>query len=136
MTTWHTLGWVADVRAGFGTIPGAPPFPDADTFLKAMNTGEWYNTEFVQQQLATHGFEDVKVEIVPTTTHIESAAVYVEQYLPMYLQFTAKFWSDEDREKYSGSAGPALLKYMTEKYGEGKAFELKMVAIVSTARKP
>jgi len=31
---------------------------------------------------------------------------------------------------------PALLKYLTEKYGEGKPFEMKMVAIIATARKP
>jgi len=136
LSTWETIGWVPDVRAALATITGAPPFPDAETFRGTMGKGQWHLPEFVEQQLATHGFEEIEVEVVPSSSFIESAAFYAEQYSEMMVQLTTRFWNDEDRDKYGGLVKPALLKYLTEKYGEGKPFEMKMVAIIATARKP
>jgi len=50
-------------------------------------------------------------------------------------QFTSKFWSEEDRARYGSEVKPTLMKLMTEKYPNGQAFELRMVAIIASAHK-
>jgi hypothetical protein len=38
-STWKTAGWIPDVRAGAATIPGAPLFPDDETFMTTLRRG-------------------------------------------------------------------------------------------------
>lgn len=136
LSTWHTVGWIPYARAAFDTITDAPTFPDTETFMNSFGKGPWHNPAFVEQQLATHGFENIEVQTVPSSTTMPSPEKFAELFSGMTVQMTTRFWSDEDRNKYSGLIGPALLKVLIEKYGEGQAFELEMVAIVATCRKP
>jgi hypothetical protein len=141
ISTWGTVGWMPDVREAFATITGAPPFPDHKTLQSSLGDGgQWYRSEYVKQKLADHGFEGIKVEVVPSPVTFDNVPAFVEHFLAMSTQFTAKFWSKDDHAKYSGEIKPALMKHMTKKYPEGHATELtkatQMMAIVASARKP
>lgn len=129
---------MADIRAAVATIPGAPPFPEHDDFMKTMNRGAlWHRPSYVEQQLAAHGFEDVKVEVMTSLPSIDSPAAYAELFSRVIVGFMAPLiWSNEDREKYADLVKPALLEYTTEKYGEGQRIEWEVTAIVATGRKP
>lgn len=136
-STWKTAGWVPDVVAALATIPGAPPFPDTEKLMIGVNHGAlWHHPSYVEQQLPAHGFEDAKVVTITSLASVDSPATYVEMFWRILTGMIYIFWSNEDREKYTGLAKPALLKYMTEKYGEGQRIEWEMTAILATARKP
>ena len=137
-STWQTVGWIPDVRAALATIPGAPPFPDDETFMSTLSRGApWHRPAYVEEQLAVHGFKDDKVEVMTSLPSVDNPAVYAEMFSRMIVGFMASLiWSNEDREKYADSVKPALLGYMTKKYGEGQRIEWDMAAIVATARKP
>lgn len=135
-STWENNGWIEDIRAAFATLPGPPPFPDTKTFMESWGKGEWYRTAYVEEQLVAHGFVDVKVESVPNTSTFGSPAEFCEVFSLMTGLITSKYWSAEERESCGGLIKPALLKYMTGKYGEGKPIDTHWVAILATARKP
>lgn len=67
---------------------------------------------------------------------LRNAAIFASQFSGPAAQFISKFWSEEDRAKYSDMVGSALLKYVTEKYGEDKPFEPNMMAILAIGRNP
>jgi len=137
ISTWDTLGWTPHVRGAIATITGAPPFPDDETFLRSMSDGKpWHRAEYVEQKLGDHGFQGIKVEIMANSYTMDSATYFVELFSGMSAQFTAKFWSEDDHARYGREVKPALMKYMTEKYPDDQAFELTMVAIIASARKP
>jgi len=137
-STWKATGYMPDIRAAVATIPGAPPFPKHDDFMTIMNRGAlWHHPSYVEQQLAAHGFKDVKVEVMTSLPSIDSPAAYAELFSRTTMGFMAPLiWSNEDREKYADLVKPALLEYMTKKYGEGLRIEWEMTAIVATGRKP
>jgi len=136
-STWQKAGWGPDVQAVLATIPGAPPFPDAEVIMMALSGGaRWHDPLFVEQRLAAHGFEDIDVGVVASLASVDDAAAYAELFTPMLARLASVVWSGEDCERYCGLMKPALLKYMTEKYGEGRRIEWEMVAIIATARKP
>jgi len=136
LSTWDTIGWIGDVRAAFATIPGAPPFPDVESWLASWGEGAWHRATYVEQQLTAHGFVNVRVEIVPDTVTIPSPEQYYEVFSPMVQHIKTKFWSEDECERCGGSIKPALLKYLTDKYGEGRPVETNWAAILTTASKP
>jgi len=134
LTTWHTAGWIPDVRESLATITGPPSLPDDIALLSSVGDGKpWYRAEYVKQKLEDHGFQDVKVEIVPMSFP-EDTMAFVAQLSTLPKYFTSKFWSDEDQAEFGGEVMPAIMKYMMGKYG--KDFELTMIAIVASAHKP
>ncbi|KIM89194.1 hypothetical protein PILCRDRAFT_813107 [Piloderma croceum F 1598] len=114
-----------DIRAAVSTIPGAPPFPETDDFTTIMNLGApSHHPSYVEQQLAAHSFKDIKVKAMTSLPSIDSPAAYAELFLRMMVGFMAPLiWSNEDCEKYADLVKPALLEYMTKKYGEGQHIE-------------
>jgi hypothetical protein len=135
-SVWEKLGWVPDFSATVATIPDAPPFPDMETFLSKATTGPWHHHEFVEQQLVTHGFVDIKVEVVPTSSLVEDSTVFAKAFSAVMVRLlTPHVWSEQDRDRFGGLVEPALAKHLMEKY-KGKPFELEMIAIIATARKP
>jgi hypothetical protein len=137
ITTWDTIGWIPDVRLALATISGAPPLPDDETIMGSMGDHKpWHQAGYVKQKLEDHGFGDVKVEVVPNASPIEDLTVFLEQLSGMVGHFTTKFWSEGDRARYGGEIKVALTKHMTEKYPDGQVFELTMIAIIASARKP
>jgi hypothetical protein len=126
-----------DVCKAVATVTGAPPFPDHQTLLRSMGDGKpWYHAQYLKQKLQDHGFEDIKAEIMPDSFIIDNAAAFVELFSGMSEQFISQCWSEDDCARYGVEIKPALMKYMTEKYPDGQAFDLTMVAIVASARKP
>jgi hypothetical protein len=136
LSTWETRGWVEDARAAIATIPGAPPFPDTETFVNAVDNGSWNRPDFVREQLANHGFEDIKVEVVPNSVFFENVEVYMRQFSGIIPTVATEFWDEGDCAAYGPLVAPAVLEYLKGKYGVDEVFELKMVAIIATARKP
>ena len=137
LTTWVTAGWTPDVREALATLTGAPPFPEDEVFLRSVGDGKpWHHPEYVKRKLEDHGFEDIKVEVVPDSSLIDNTAAFVDQFSGMLGWFTSKFWSEEDRAKYGGEVKRVLMKHMSQKYPDGQAVELTMVAIIASARKP
>jgi hypothetical protein len=96
----------------------------------------WHHPSFVEQQLATHGFKDAKVEVTTSLASVDSPAAYAGLFSPMLAGFLTMLWSNEDCEKYGKLVKPAVLKYMTETYGEVQGIEWEMAAVIATARKP
>lgn len=136
ITTWKVLGWVPDVRAAMATIEDAPLWPDMQTFLNMMGDGNpWNDPSYVKQQLEVLGFKDVKIEIIPHYASYPSASEYAEIFSAMGTQFAAKIWTDSDNVKFGPRIKPALLNYMTGKYGEGNEIKQEMVAIMATGIK-
>jgi len=137
LSTWQASGWLSDIPLALATIPGTPPFPDPDTLSMALSHGaRWHNTSYVEQQLAEHGFKDVKVEVLTSLAFVDDAAAYAEMLSPMVTWFTTVVWNSEDCERYGRLIKPTLLKYATEKYGENQRIEWEMAAILATALKP
>jgi hypothetical protein len=137
ISTWDTIGWLPSVRDAIATIPGAPSFPDDETFLTSMGDGKpWNRAEYVKENLQALGFEDIKVEVMREASLIDNATAFAEQFSTILAQFTSKFWSTEECDRCGGEVKPALVKYMSEKYPDDQPFELTMVAILASGRKP
>lgn len=131
-----TIGWREELAAALATIPGAPPFPTSEEFMLKMSPGPWWLESYVQEQLATHGFQSIAVETFPCPFTLKSPAAYVEEYGGMMTGITGQGWGPEKMKEYGGDVKGVLLKYLTEKYGEGKPFTVNMEAIVANSRKP
>jgi len=136
-TTWAEMGWLPDVRAAFTSAPDPLPFPSDDGFRVAMGDGRhWHLPSFVEEELSTVGFVDVKTELVPSSSTVENLPMWVGGFALVIGSFVRKAWTQEQWERYEPKILPALLQYYKAKYGEEKPFEVKMVAIAAAARKP
>jgi len=136
ISTWESVGWYTDFRAAMATIEGAPALPDDKTFIAATGKGAWNQPLYVKEQLEARGFQTVEVNKASGFPRMDSPAEYTEGFLSMVPFMVSKFWSSEELERLRPMIKPAMLKYMTEKYGEGKEFEFEMKAIIATGRKP
>jgi hypothetical protein len=96
----------------------------------------WNRAEYVKEKLQELGFEDIKVEVMRDASLIDNVTAFAEQLSTILVQFTLMFWSTEERARYGGEVKPALMKYMSEKYSDDQPFELTMVAILASGRKP
>jgi hypothetical protein len=103
--------------------------------MTSMGKGDWHHAAYVENELRRHGFENIELQVKELVSPIESPATFVELFTCL-MQALSKYWSEEEKEKYCESVKPTLLKYMSEKYGEGKVVELTMTSILATARKP
>ena len=135
ISTWATVGWMADMRAAFATLSCPPRLPDTKTFMESWGKGAWYDSEFVQQQLTTHGFIDVKVEVIQHKSTAKNGDEFGNAFSTMIKQIIHRYWNEKEREMYEGSIKGALLEYFAGKYGENE-IELEWEAILATGRKP
>ncbi|KAL8865035.1 MAG: hypothetical protein Q9174_007108, partial [Haloplaca sp. 1 TL-2023] len=138
-TTWCHVDWVSDVRAALATLPGSPPFPDDLTMYRSWGVGDWWSVDWIRSHLSdpkNYRFEDVDVEAVGKDLVMESPAIFVDTFSVMIPMIIKRFWSEQDRREKADLVVPALLKYMNEKYGEGKPVRMHWVANIVTATKP
>ncbi|KAL2405737.1 Gliotoxin thiomethyltransferase GtmA [Exophiala dermatitidis] len=136
LSSWKELGWYADVSAAFAEDPELPAFPAADKMsnLMAVN-GHWDDEQWIKETVQGTGFEDVSVESMPHKTTFPN----VDDFFPFItgtLGFVAgRYWTKEQKDKYSDRARAVVEKYMRDKYGQG-AITWDWVALLTTAKKP
>ena len=136
-SVWERVGWVDDVREAFATLPGPSPFPDYVTLTKSWGSGgDWHEPAWVEETVKKHGYVDVSVESIAKDLTIANAAEFSDTISVMIPMILKRFWTEEERGKNEEKVMPAILKYMTDKYGEGKPISMHWVAILVTARKP
>ncbi|KAI9803852.1 MAG: hypothetical protein M1825_001732 [Sarcosagium campestre] len=136
LSTWEEISWVDEVREAIATIPDAPPFPETHDILRSWSTGDWFRPGYVEKVLRQHGFVDVQVHSVPNTSSVGTAEKFAEVFTPMTTMATKSAWTDEQRERIASLIQPAIVKYLTDKYGEDKEINTKWVAILATGSKP
>ncbi|KAI4182228.1 MAG: hypothetical protein L6R41_006108 [Letrouitia leprolyta] len=136
-TTWQHVAWIDDVRTAFNTLPGPPDFPDDLTMYRSWGKGDWFSPEWIHSHLEqTSEFSDIKVEKVGMDLKMESPAAFADTCSVMIPMILKKFWSERDQREKGEMAVPALLKYLNEKYEEGKKVGMHWVANIVTMRKP
>eukprot|EP01121_Diplochlamys_sp_Union-15-3_P018320 TRINITY_DN6647_c0_g1_i1.p1 TRINITY_DN6647_c0_g1~~TRINITY_DN6647_c0_g1_i1.p1 ORF type:complete len:284 (-),score=45.01 TRINITY_DN6647_c0_g1_i1:35-886(-) len=135
-TTWQYVGWFDEVRSALNDNPEFPPVPDIEVWMKSLGNGDWHRVDFVKQVLSTHGFNDIKVNVISNNTVIHNPEEFADTFSVFLGHFLHTFWSESDCQKHKPNLRACLLNYTTKKYGAGKSFDIKMEAIVSTCRKP
>ncbi|KAL8718232.1 MAG: hypothetical protein Q9225_004604 [Loekoesia sp. 1 TL-2023] len=138
-TTWQHVDWITDVRGAFATLPGPPPFPDDLAMYRSWGQGDWHSTDWIRshiQKSKIYHFTNIEIESVGKDPVMESSAMFVDAFSVMIPMILKKFWSEQDRKEKGEMAVPALLKYMNEKYGDGKEVKMHWVANVVTMEKP
>ncbi|KAL8819587.1 MAG: hypothetical protein Q9223_002006 [Gallowayella weberi] len=138
-TTWTHVDWVGIVRAAFATLPDPPVFPTDEEMYRSWGVGDWWDPDWILTHLqdkGTYDFEDVEIEVLHKDLKMESSAIFVDTFSVMIPYILSKFWSEEVRKERGQEAVDCLLKYMNNKYGEGREVEMHWVANLVTARKP
>ena len=136
LSTWKTLGWIPYFRVAIDTIPGAPKFPETEVFMTSLGKGDWHRAAYAEHELRRHGFQNIELEVKAFVFPIESPAAFAELFSAAVMQFTLKFWNEEERDKYGDLVKPALRQHLSEKFGEGNVVEFLMTSILASACKP
>ncbi|KAH7031667.1 S-adenosyl-L-methionine-dependent methyltransferase [Microdochium trichocladiopsis] len=160
ITTMHstTKGWTDDLLAALSSLSSSssssappilsftpePPLP-AKIPMTVNNRPEWAEADGVRDQLeAKHGFEDVRVRLLPHKSACLSGADAVERFGMMVRMVTGTYWSDSTRSrveaelKEKGEEGGLLgyvERFLDQRHG-GQAWELEWTMVVATGRKP
>ncbi|EFQ99087.1 hypothetical protein MGYG_02101 [Nannizzia gypsea CBS 118893] len=136
-TTWKKIGWSDDVNAAIATVAPDLPRPTSDEFLMSLGSGdEWHNPAWVESQLQKRGLGDIQVRLVQKTMATSTHSEMMPALTPIMLHLPARFWSEEQREKYGSSLAPAVSDYLTSRYGVDNPIPMDWIAIVATATKP
>jgi hypothetical protein len=117
------------------SMPDLPAFPDADVMFSAFGPGQWDDADFIQETMSSHGFTDVRVEVVPNVSRAENAAELKALLVLVIGLVTSKFWTKDEREQFDGPGlNERIQAWFEEKY-QGDPVLWRWVALVTTARK-
>lgn len=125
-------GWVPDVRSAFATLPFDTAMPDPLPMTTNGQSG-WADPGSIEQKLAEHGFENIRVETIQHTQHIESAEHFTEIFAMMISWMVNTYWTPEQKEEYQSSLKKRVEEHLREKYA-GKGWDLTWTMIVATCR--
>ncbi|KIX05419.1 uncharacterized protein Z518_06291 [Rhinocladiella mackenziei CBS 650.93] len=134
-TTWQTVPWFIDYRAGIAMNPSLPSFPSDDRLKHAFSEApeRWDSVEDLRSHFEATGFDEVEVRVAECTTKYKLGEM--EDMMPYTLgMMIQKFWTKEELEKYQGPAGEAILEYLKLKYSSGPIV-WNWVGFVATGRK-
>jgi hypothetical protein len=133
-TNFEIAGWISIVEKAIKTIPGAPPFPSTQEFLEKLGDGKWYSTSWIESQLQQRGFVDIDVRTEAKALPLK-VPEFVEMTMIMFPMIVKNWWTEQQREESLDKVRPALVKYLTDVYGEEGEIDMEWTAILSTARK-
>lgn len=125
-------GWVPDVRSAFETLPFETAMPDP---LPMMTNGQsgWADPESIEQKLADHGFENIRVETIQHIQHIDSAEHFTEIFAMMISWMVNTYWTPEQKEEHQNSLKKRVEEHLREKYA-GKGWDLTWTMILATCQ--
>lgn len=130
-------GWSDDINAVIATMAPDLPKPTSDEFLMSLGSGdEWHNPTWVEDQLQKRRLEDIQVRPVQMTMATSNQSEIMPALGPIMSHIPARFWSEEQREKYGPGFASAVSDYFTSRYGVDRLIPMDWVAIVATATKP
>ncbi|KAI4602444.1 hypothetical protein KJ359_009688 [Pestalotiopsis sp. 9143b] len=125
-------GWVPDVRSAFATLPFDTAMPDP---LPMTTNGhaEWADPERIEQKLAEHGFQNIRVETIQHIQHIESAEHFAEIFAMMISWMVDTYWTPEQKEEHQGSLKKRVEEHLKEKHAS-KGWDLTWTMILATCQ--
>lgn len=131
-SAWNHYGWYDWLKSAISRVSGAPSLPPIGEIFQVY--GAWDEPSFVSQHLGDLGFRNIKVEHLDFKVQMENANTFVKGFTPM-IPMALKRWGENDREQYIPLVAPELEKALAEQYGEDGAFDMRMVAVLTTASK-
>ncbi|KAG8886375.1 hypothetical protein FRB97_004910 [Tulasnella sp. 331] len=132
-SAWNHYGWYEWLKLAVSRVSGAPPLPSLDEIFQAH--GAWDEPSWVRQKLADLGFVNVKVEHVDFKVRMDNPSIFIRGFMPL-IPMGLKRWDEKDRNQYLPLIVKELEKVLVEQYGEDGAFDMGMIAVISTASKP
>ncbi|RDX48913.1 hypothetical protein OH76DRAFT_1404102 [Lentinus brumalis] len=139
-TIWKYVGWFPISTAAVARIPGAPPVPPFEEFVKvfskeAREDDDWADMAFVEEHIRKAGFEDVPIVVRKNTIKAQSAEEYVNAYGGLTMTLLGNMWSAEEKARVTPHIEKALLEELKSRFGDGEVL-LDCEAWCITARAP
>jgi SAM-dependent methyltransferase len=136
-SVWEELGWIKLMEEAAATISGAPKYPKTADIMGLLSDGKWNNRSWLVETLEKQGLVNIQIDVQPMPLEWLNVQEFMDSTFPKMMgMFPLKLWSKDDQERFEPKLFPALESFLTEKYGKDSTFELEMVAIIATARKP
>ncbi|ETS82947.1 hypothetical protein PFICI_04823 [Pestalotiopsis fici W106-1] len=125
-------GWVPDIRSTFAALPFEAALPNPMP-MTTNGHSEWADPGGVKRKLTEHGFQDIRVETIRHTQHIDSAEHFFDCFAMMMSWLVNTYWTPEQKAKYQGSLKRRMEDHLREKY-DGKGWDLEWTMILATCR--
>ncbi|KAI8956849.1 S-adenosyl-L-methionine-dependent methyltransferase [Daldinia sp. FL1419] len=135
-STWHkyTKGWGPDMRSCFESLPFDAPMPDPVP-MAIHGKLQWTDPKGLEGELRAHGFENIQVNTVSHTVHVNSAEDYLRSYRTMKDWMVNTYWNEESKQKAQGMLDGHIVSHLQEKY-KGERWDLSWTAILATCQRP
>ena len=147
-TVWKRLEWLDVLRQAITQhLPQAPAYPDHDAcLLQFSHNNVWHDSAWIERQLASAGFEDVQIEMLPTK-HRFTREEFMENFGGVVVEYlTRNAWGPEIAKKHAGAAREAIWRFIDDKaqlmpgdlVGDDTSepiLELELDALIVIARK-
>ncbi|KAL2872351.1 gliotoxin thiomethyltransferase [Aspergillus lucknowensis] len=134
ISTWETVPWINDLKAGVKSLAPDLPCPDDKEFL-GMIQKDWSSETHVESVLNQAGFMDVQVNGVTEKVSLPIPEL-VEVSKTLLPAMLGKSWTQEQREQYEGRIPLAMTQYLEQNHGVGAQVWYEPVCMIATARKP
>lgn len=85
--------------------------------------------------LHRHGFGDIEVAVKSSFIELKDADDFYEVYDAFVQWVIERFWAAEESRVCKPLVRDAIVKHMTEKFGEGKPFEIEKVCLLANCKK-
>lgn len=136
-STWYHEAWVDDVRCALSVLPGNPPFPSSSReMICCWGQGPMHEPNYVKSLFHARGFGDVKVELHSDLMPMYNAEDFCDIYTVFLDGIAARYWTKAETETLMPLVKPAIIKFLNNKYGEGKQFTTERISVMASGRKP
>ncbi|KAI0888547.1 S-adenosyl-L-methionine-dependent methyltransferase [Annulohypoxylon maeteangense] len=134
-SVWHkdTKGWATDMRSCFEALPFDAPMPNPVP-MAIHGKLQWTDPKGIEEELKSHGFENIQVKTMPHVVPVYSAEDYLRSYSMMKDWMINAHWSEDSKKKAQGMLDEHIVKHLKEKYN-GEGWDLDWTVIQATCQK-
>ncbi|KAF4634127.1 hypothetical protein G7Y89_g3972 [Cudoniella acicularis] len=124
--------WMTYVRDALAHLPGLPYWPQTSGELTGpWAQGPWENPHYVEAMLHRRGFTDINVIALSIHIPLKDADDFYGVYDAFIGWTMERFWTEE-RKKCAPLVRPAIVKYMSERFGKGVPFSIEKICMLAT----